>query len=283
MIVEALLAAAPTPIPLTLGGHTFRLVLVQGGTFDMGDEVGDLWDACRPEHRVQLDDFWIGQFPVTQALWRAVADGLDPATEPRRGSKPRRGSLNPDPSFSKGDHRPVEQVSWDDAQVFLEKLNGLLPGWNFRLPTEAEWEYAARGGHHVALLLGEGRGGVYYSGSDRLESVAWCPKNSQLETKPLGLKPPNGLGLFDMSGNVWEWCVDWFDSKFYEKCADQGTVLNPRNDERDSDRVVRGGSWIYGNKEDCRVAYRARHYPPGSSSGLGFRLSASPSSSVISV
>ncbi|MBL7795230.1 MAG: formylglycine-generating enzyme family protein, partial [Saprospiraceae bacterium] len=146
MITEALLAAAPTPVPLTVGGHTFRMVPVRGGEFDMGDEVGDLYDFCRPVHRVRLDDFWIGQFPVTQALWRAVAlsdvaGGNHPVT-----------TFNPDPSFFKGDHRPVEQVSWQEIRVFLNKLNLLLlSGWNFRLPTEAEWEYAARGGHHVTL------------------------------------------------------------------------------------------------------------------------------------
>jgi Uncharacterized conserved protein len=128
MITETLLATAPTPIPLSIGGHTFRMVPVRGGEFDMGDEHGDLWDSCRPVHRVQLDDFWIGQFPVTQALWSAVMDGENP-------------------SFFKGDNRPVEKVSWKDIdEKFLPELNKKLLGWNFRLPTEAEWEYAAMGG-----------------------------------------------------------------------------------------------------------------------------------------
>ncbi|MEQ1747470.1 MAG: formylglycine-generating enzyme family protein, partial [Saprospiraceae bacterium] len=138
MITETLLATAPTPILLAIGGHTFLMVPVRGGIFDMGDE--DLWEACRPVHPVQLDNFWIGQFPVTQALWRAVS--LTPALSRGEGV-----GLDPDPSFFKGDQRPVDRVSWKDTEVFLEKLNELQPGWNFRLPTEAEWEYAARGGN----------------------------------------------------------------------------------------------------------------------------------------
>lgn len=276
MLIEALLAAAPTPVPLTVGGHTFRMVPVRGGTFDMGDEVGDLWDACRPVHRVQLDDFWMGQFLVTQALWRAVCSP-SPALPKGEGE-----NLDANPSFFKGDHRPVERVLWKDTQVFLEKLNQLLPGWNFRLPTEAEWEYAARGGHHVTLPLGEGRGGATrYAGGDRLEAVAWWDGNSHNETNSVGLKAPNALGLFDMSGNVWEWCEDWLDGKFYEKCAKKGTVSNPRKGVKGSTRVLRGGSWRGGNLRHCRVVSRIGGGSADSDYN-GFRLAASPSSSVIS-
>jgi len=112
MITETLLSTAPAPVPLTAGGHTFRMAPVRGGEFDMGDEHGDLWDACRPVHRVRLDDFWIGQFPVTQALWRAVS--LTPGPSPEeRGEGLRRPAFDPDSSFFKGDRRPVECVSWD--------------------------------------------------------------------------------------------------------------------------------------------------------------------------
>jgi len=224
---------------------------------------------------VLLDDFWIGQFPVTQALWRAVVQSEG------RTSSHLVTTLDPDPSHFKGTHRPVEQVSWDDTRVFLEILNLLLPGWNFRLPTEAEWEYAARGSS-------EGVGShpltTRYAGSDRLETVAWLrDANSHGETKPVGLKQPNALGLFDMSGNVAEWCADWYDEKFYEKCAAQGVVKNPRNDEKGSNRVLRGGSWVFGDPQDCRVAYRNYFDPTYRLSSTGFRLAASPPGSVAAV
>jgi sulfatase modifying factor 1 len=248
-MTETLLSTAPTPIPLSLGGHTFHMVPVQAGEFDMGDEVGDLWDACRPVHRVRLDGFYIGQFPVTQALWKAVMDGENP-------------------SYFKGDTRPAERVSWEDIDKnFLPELNKRLPGWNFRLPTEAEWEYAARGG------------GTLFAGGNRLETVGWWDGNSHGETKPVGLKLPNALGLFDMSGNVWEWCDDWFDEKFYEKCLKKGMDLNPRNVEEGSFRVLRGGSWV-SLSGGCRVAGRGTVNPEGRYFTGGFRLAAWPSGSV---
>jgi len=272
-MTESLLSTAPAPVPLSVGGHTFRMVPVQGGEFDMGDELGDLWGACRPVHRVRLDEFCIGQFPVTQALWKAVMDGENP-------------------SYFKGDNRPVERVSWEDIdKKFLPELNKKLPGWNFRLPTEAEWEYAARspaegtkaGGGSLTPALSRGEGGVTrYAGSGRLETVGWWDGNSHGETKPVGLKLPNALGLFDMSGNVYEWCEDWHDSKFYEKCAAKGTVENPRNDGAGSYRVLRGGSW-YGHSDYCRVAYRHLNEPGNRDSYFGFRLAASSSSSVASL
>jgi Uncharacterized conserved protein len=285
MMTEALLATAPTPIPLSIGGHTFRMVPVRGGEFDMGDD--DLLESCRPVHRVQLDDFWMGQFPVTQALWRAVSQS-DGVTSSHPVTK---HALDPDPSHFKGDRRPVEGVLWRDVQVFLEKLNLLLPGWNFRLPTEAEWEYAARGlspgpspeergDGMFSPLLWRGAGAEAYSGSDRLEAVGWRDGNSHGETKPVGLKLPNALGLFDMSGNVWEWCADWYDSEFYEKCAAQGVVKNPRNDENGSFRVLRGGSWFIISPQYCRVASRNLSVPPARIDSFGFRLAASPPSSV---
>ena len=129
-------------------------------------------------------------------------------------------------------------------------------------------------------LLWRGAGGEAYSGSDRLESVAWWNGNSNDETKPVGLKAPNALGLFDMSGNVYEWCADWYDSKFYEKCAAQGTELNPRNDEVGSYRVLRGGSWIFPDPRYCRVANRGCVDPTYRGDGFGFRLAASPPGSV---
>jgi|GEM_PF-2135223 len=276
MLTETLLATAPAPVPLTVGGHTFRMVPVRGGSFDMGDEHGDLWDACRPVHRVQLDDFWIGQFPVTQALWRAVVES--PETGPRRRSKTRRGSLDPDPSFFKGDHRPVERVPLYDIQVFLKKLNLLLPGWNFRLPTEAEWEYAARGGHvaHSEGVTASHPLTMGYAGSEQIDAVAWWHGNSNAETHEVGLKQPNALGLFDMSGNVYEWCEDWYDRKFYEKCLIQGVVENPLNTISGSGRVLRGGSWDSFPPQECLVAYRYAYGRLYRNTHVGFRLASSP-------
>lgn len=262
-MTEALLATAPAAIPLTVNGCTFRLVPVRGGTFDMGDEAGDLWDACRPVHPVRLDDYCIGQFPVTQALWRAVVEALP-------------GDIDPDPSFFKGDNRPVERVSWEDVQVFFKKLNALLPGRGFRLPTEAEWEYAARAVSRD--FGGGGKAKQKYSGSDTLERVGWWEGNSHGETKPVGLKLPNALGIFDMSGNVYEWCEDWHDDKFYEKCKAKGAVDNPLNTEKGSSRVVRCGSWFHVNPRICRVASRSGSVPTSRYFSFGFRLAASPPS-----
>ncbi|MBL7795229.1 MAG: SUMF1/EgtB/PvdO family nonheme iron enzyme [Saprospiraceae bacterium] len=248
------------------------MVPVRGGSFRMGDEVGDLWWSNRPVHTVRLDNYWIGQFPVTQALWRAVYQNEIMI------SNYFATLTNPASPFFKGDRRPVE-VTWDGTQIFLEKLNLLLPGWNFRLPTEAEWEYAARGGtgqtERRPIM-------TRYSGSDRLESVAWWDRNSHGETKPVGMKSPNALGLFDMSGNVSEWCMDWYDGDFYVKCAEEGITSNPRRNDHGAEfRVKRGGSWLGFSQEYCRVAYRSYDSPANSFRNVGFRLAASPSSLVV--
>ncbi|HRI61523.1 MAG TPA: formylglycine-generating enzyme family protein [Saprospiraceae bacterium] len=226
---------------------SFEMIPIEGGTFRMGDEVGDLWDTCRPLHQVTVGDFHIGKYPVTQALWKAVM-----------------GEEN-NPSFFIGDQRPVEQVSWDNAQVFLQKLNALT-GRDYRLPTEAEWEFAARGGK-------KGRGHKY-AGSDKLKEVGWFDDNSHGETKPVGLKDPNELDIFDMSGNVWEWCEDWFGSDYYKKCEKQGIVENPRGPETGSARVYRGGGW-FDDARSCRAARRNRWHPAYRYSAIGFRLALS--------
>jgi sulfatase modifying factor 1 len=254
-MTETLLSTAPAAIPLTVNGHTFCMVSVQGGTFTMGTKKDDPdnYGDEHPDHDVRVPNFSLGQFPVTQALWKAVMDGENP-------------------SFFKGDTRPVEQVSWEDIDKnFLPELNKKLPGWNFRLPTEAEWEYAAR-----SPTLGEGRGGALYAGSNRLEAVGWWAGNSHGETKPVGLKLPNALGLFDMSGNVWEWCEDDWHGDYNGAPTDgRAWVDNPRG----SSRVLRGGSWD-SDSGYCRVAYRDYGLPGFRGDTVGFRLAASPSSSV---
>ncbi|MBK8428660.1 MAG: formylglycine-generating enzyme family protein [Lewinellaceae bacterium] len=222
----------------------------------------------RPSHDVTVSDFYIGKFPVTQALWRAVVTApIDGVASSHPVNK-----LNPGPSRFQGDERPVEQVSWDDAQLFIQKLNeitktGRLAGYHYYLPTEAEWEYAARGGKFHTE-------GYKYSGSDRLKDVGWFKNNSGKETKSVGLKYPNQLDIHDMSGNVWEWCEDdWHGD--YKGAPKNGSswIDNPRG----SSRVVRGGGWGSGARS-CRAAYRGNGARVPRDSYLGFRLALTPQS-----
>ena len=230
-----------------------ELVELQGGTFIMGCEDGrdkDCFDNERPAHSVSLSGFQMGKYEVTQADWRAVM-GSDPPVLYNTGC----------------DECPVEGVSWDDVQNFLKKLNAKYPGKNYRLPTEAEWEYAARGGGRSL--------GYQYAGSNNIDEVAWHVDNyktdkgfgAQKTTKPVGQKKANELGLYDMSGNVWEWCSDWYGN--YQAAA----LTNPKGPNSGSNRVLRGGSWIIDSTR-CRPAYRyfateVRY------DVLGFRLAAS--------
>jgi formylglycine-generating enzyme required for sulfatase activity len=210
-----------------------ELVLVPGGTFMRGSN-----------DPVKLQPFAIGKYPVTQELWEAV--------------------MGANPSYFKGKHRPVEQVSWEDTQLFLEKLNQdgrLAPGQQFRLPSEAEWEYAARGGKFSQ--------GYQYAGSEKLAEVGWYDENSHGETKPVGLKAPNELDIHDMSGNVWEWCADqWHGS--YEGASNDNTAWVDSIDKGAS-RVNRGGGW-FGNARSCRATYRDSDYPSRRYSLIGFRV-----------
>ena len=225
-------------INITANGITFTMVAVQGGTFTMGatsEQGSDAGSSEKPAHRVTLSNYYIGQTEVTQALWQAV--------------------MGSNPSKWKGSNLPVEQVSWNDCQQFITKLNQLT-GRKFRLPTEAEWEYASRGGNKSR--------GYKYAGSNDIGSVAWYSDNSGKKTHPVGQKQANE---YDMSGNVLEWCQDWYDKEYYSKSPSN----NPCNNISGSDRVIRGGSW-YLVAWSCRVAYRHCGAPDGSDFSLGLRL-----------
>ena len=213
----------------------FTMVPVEGGTFQMGSEDSD---DSKPVHQVKVSSFSIGQTEVTQELWEAV--------------------MGTNPSNWKGLKLPVEQVSWNDCQLFISKLNELT-GKTFRLPTEAEWEFAARGG--IKSM------GFKYAGRDNIDDVAWYGLNSGLKTHEVGTKQPNELGLYDMTGNVWEWCQDWYASDYYSSSVGS----NPTGPASGSYRVYRGGSW-YKNSGYCRVSDRFNSSPSYRNNDLGFRL-----------
>ena len=216
-----------------------NMVYVSGGTFTMGgtsEQGSDADDSEKPTHSVTLSSYYICKYEVTQALWRAV--------------------MGSNPSYFKGDNLPVESVSWNDCQTFINRLNSYT-GRNFRLPTEAEWEFAARGGNYSRRYK--------YSGSNDIGDVAWNTDNSGDRTHPVGTKQTNELGLYDMSGNVWEWCSDWYGS--YSSYSQS----NPTGATSGSGRVNRGGSWIF-DAWYCRASIRFGHAPGFSSSNLGLRL-----------
>jgi len=222
----------------TTAGLNIKMVAVQGGSFKMGSNDSD---DEKPIHTVTVNDFYIGKYEVTQAQWKAI--------------------MGNNPSYFKGNNLPVENVSWNDIQEFIQKLNAKT-GKNYRLPTEAEWEYAARGGAKSR--------GYKYSGSNSLGGVAWYNSNSNSKTHSVGQKQANELGIYDMSGNVWEWCSDWYDSKYYKKSP----AFNPQGPSSGSIRVFRGGSWDY-FESFSRVAYRSDFYPGFRYFIIGFRLALS--------
>ena len=225
---------------LTVNGIKYNMVWVEGGTFRMGatsEQDGDAYDNEKPAHSVTLSSYYIGKTEVTQALWKAV--------------------MGSNPSNFRGDNLPVECVSWNDCQAFIRKLNALT-GQNFRLPTEAEWEFACRGGNNSR--------GYKYSGSNYIDNVAWYGDNSGDKTHPVATKLPNELGIYDMSGNVWEWCSDWYGK------YSSGAQANPKGPYDGSFRVVRGGSWD-DNAKGCRSSNRTCNSPGYRSNYLGLRLS----------
>ncbi|MCI6473928.1 MAG: formylglycine-generating enzyme family protein [Bacteroidales bacterium] len=246
-------------LPITVEGIVFNMIKVDGGTFMMGasEETDNYsWEREHPAHQVALSSYYIGETEVTQALWKAV--------------------MGKNPSKTKGDDLPVERVSWYDCQKFIEKLNSLT-GKKFRLPTEAEWEFAARGGNKNRH--------TQYSGSKRINDVAWYWQNSgdmnlsgqwdgekikrnNCKIHPVKTKMPNELGIYDMSGNVCEWCHDWYGA--YSSNAQ----TNPTGPESGTNRVFRGGSWNV-VATCCRTSIRLDGTPNYRENFVGLRLALS--------
>lgn len=214
----------------TVNGVSFRMIRVDAGTFTMG-EPGFI--KYSPFHEVTLSTYYIGETEVTQQLWYAV--------------------LESNPSYFKDPQKPVERVTWDDCQHFIRILN-ILTGRQFRLPTEAEWEFAARGGNKSK--------GYKYAGNNNVYSVGWT---EDYTTHPVAQKKPNELGIYDMSGNVSEWCQDW-SGPFSKK-----PQTNPTGPSTGSGRIFRGGSW-YDDYKFCQVSYRLAREPENSRYTVGFRL-----------
>jgi formylglycine-generating enzyme required for sulfatase activity len=232
------LKAKPTHKPYKDSVTGMEFVFVKGGCYQMGDTFGDGSPNEKPVHEVCVDDFFIGKYEVTQGQWREIM------------------GKNPSRSKDCGDNCPVERLSWNDLQEFIKKLNQKT-GKKYRLPTEAEWEYAARSGGKREK----------YSGGDDVDAVAWYSSNSGNKIHPVGTKSPNGLEIYDMSGNVWEWVTDWYAPEYYNNSPRN----NPEGPDSGSSRVLRGGSWSYG-AWSTRSARRLRSDPDLGLIGSGFRV-----------
>ncbi|MCX5813895.1 MAG: SUMF1/EgtB/PvdO family nonheme iron enzyme [Proteobacteria bacterium] len=259
------LAMAQKPAPVSSIPRSFtdsvtgmEFVLVKGGCFQMGDTFGDGFAYEKPVHEVCVSDFYIGKYEVTQGQWKAIMGN------------------NPSHFSSCGDTCPVEKVSWNDIQDFIQKLNSIT-GKSYCLPTEAEWEYAARSGGKKEKYAGT-------SSDSDLGSYAWYTSNSGSKTHPVGQKSPNSLGLYDMSGNVWEWVSDYYDNEYYKNSPRD----NPHGPASGSAKVLRGGGWN-DNQRDIRASDRSSYNPWGvrastwdyfrpSNQGYnyGFRVASSP-------
>ncbi|MBL7780618.1 MAG: SUMF1/EgtB/PvdO family nonheme iron enzyme [Saprospiraceae bacterium] len=236
------------------------MVLVKGGVFEMGDVFNDGFKMESPVHKVSLEDFWICKYPVTQGLWKSVM-----------------GRDNNPSEFGGGEDKPVENVSWMQVNEFISALNK-KSGNSYRLPTEAEWEYAARE-RGLKRRFGNGKDLA------NPEEINFCGLKSHKhsysvlgifreKTTPVNMFRPNALGLFDMSGNVWEWCSDWYSEDYYKELAKNEITQNPQGPETGSGKVIRGGSW-HVNAAGCRTMFRDASTPDDRGADMGFRLALS--------
>lgn len=235
----------PIEVELSASGEFMEMSFIQGGCFVMGCLKGD--NVCEadetPPHKVCLDDFYMGKYEVTQGQWRELMGAA--------------------PSFNAGcDDCPVEQIKWEDALEFLGRLSKRT-GRKYRLPTEAEWEYAARGRDMDSLWSGT-------SNASSLKDFAWLTGNSGGRTHPVGQRKPNSLGLYDMTGNVWEWCADWYDDRYYGASP----LRAPRGPKKGAARIARGGSWSVG-PSGARNTFRSQVSHGSINFDLGFRVAAS--------
>lgn len=272
-----------TQIQIPNSDITIPLIYIEGGSFMMGDDDYEGWqsEVSKPAHKVHLDSYWLGKYPITQAQWRAVLEEAD-----RQGIK---HELDLSPSGFQSALRPVEQVSWLDCMAWLDILNLISPSPQgkglgvgvFSLPSEAQWEYAARGGIYW-------KDNLKYSGSNDLWEVGWYRNNShrQRQTQVVGLKKPNQLGLYDMSGNVWEWCLDEYKEDVYKEVPenfpnpvyidnainDSSKTTNIKNRaNKEVSRLLRGGSWDL-NNDYCSPLFRYDFIAKIRFNDLGFRL-----------
>ena len=250
--VEGNTTVSVSPAPLFKDPTTgIEMVYVKGGCYQMGatDDDCDGTPEERPVHEVCVDDFYLGKYEVTQGQWKSIMES-NPSNE----------------SFC-GDNCPVGNVGWNDAQDFISRLNSRSGGSKYRLPTEAEWEYAARSGGKSER----------YSGGNDINSVAWYNENSlifdpktqveEMRLHPVGTKAPNGFGIYDMAGSVWEWTNDWYGSNYYSSSPRN----NPAGPDSGVDRVVRGGC-VTGEAYNMRTARRNGYTPDTRRPSLGFRL-----------
>ena len=238
----------------TVKGVSFTMVAVEGGTFTMGatsEQGSDAEDDEKPTHQVTLSSYYIGQTEVTQALWTAVM-----------GTTVSQQRDKDDPSYplsGEGDNFPMYFISWEECQTFVSKLSELT-GQKFRLPTEAEWEYACRGGNKSR--------GYKYSGSNDIDDVAWYWCINVETSSPVATMSPNELGIYDMTGNVCEWCQDWYGS------YSSSPQTNPTGATSGSYRVYRGGSWGC-PAGGCRSSIRIYKTPDYRYDDVGLRLALS--------
>jgi formylglycine-generating enzyme required for sulfatase activity len=255
------------PATSSVGG--MQMILVKGGCFQMGSNDGDSDE--RPVHEVCLSDYYIGQYEVTVGQFREFVNAQGYRTDAERGGgcyywtgskwEMSRSKSWQAPGFEQTDNDPVACVSWNDAQEFIKWLNQKT-GQRFRLPTEAEWEYAARSGGKSEKWAGT-------SSEASLGQYAWYDANAGGKTHPVGRKQANGLGLYDMSGNVWEWVQDWYGG------YSGGRQSNPAGPASGEHRVLRGGSWSY-NVDNVRASTRNRLNPGSGYDDVGFRCAGTP-------